>query len=251
MTLRLVLTAICSALFLSMTTAGVSALRLKTPIIVELYTSQGCSSCPPADKFITEMTKSSDYSDVLPLAFHVDYWDYLGWRDIYSSKVFSDRQRAYARRTGRSTIYTPQIIVQGRDFLVGSNRRMVNASISSVKNSRRKNLLRVIGSEANLGEALVEFPNAISTRSVSLVRYHSGDIVSHIERGENAGATVTYTNIVKDLRHHSELSPGRYRIAELYDIDQVASDECLVLIVHAAMVGPVDSSVILPYGRCY
>ncbi len=239
-----------SALLLTMTTASASALRLKTPIIIELFTSQGCSSCPPADKFVTEMSRDKGYKDVLVLGFHVDYWDYLGWKDPYSSKVFSDRQRAYARRTGRSTIYTPQIIVQGRDFLVGSNRRMVNASIASVRESKRKNLMRIIGSENNLGEALVEFPNAIGARSVSIVKYHSGDIVSHIERGENAGATVTYTNVVTELRQHSDLSPGRYRIADLYELDRVASDECLVLIVHAAVVGPIDSAVVLPYGRC-
>ena len=231
------------------TTAAVEAVpRLKTPILVELFTSQGCSSCPPADRLVTEMAASDDYSDALVLGYHVDYWDYLGWKDIFSSKKFSDYQRAYARATGRSTIYTPQIIVQGRDFIIGNNRPAVELSLASARGLKRRNLFKIIGSESNLGEAKVEFPDEIASRAVTFVRFHSGNIVTDIGRGENAGATIT--NIVKDLATYAEVEPGSYRIADLYDLELVEDSECLVMFVHARLVGPIDSAVVLPYGNC-
>ena len=98
------------------------------PVLVELYTSMGCSSCPPADRYLTEVLKKRD--DVIALAFHVDYWDYLGWRDSLAQPQFTMRQRRYARARGEPMVYTPQVVVQGRAFLVGSDRNAVRASIA-------------------------------------------------------------------------------------------------------------------------
>ena len=90
----------------------------KGPVVVELYTSQGCSSCPKADRLLQTMT---DRADVLPLALHVDYWDYLGWRDEFGDPRYSKRQKAYARFAGRDMIYTPQMVVMGEEDVVGAH----------------------------------------------------------------------------------------------------------------------------------
>ncbi len=104
------------------------------PIIVELYTSQGCSSCPPADEFLGELTKDSD---VLPLSFHVDYWNRLGWRDTFSSPAYTKRQRDYARRARRTTVYTPQMIIHGGEHAVGSDQDHVKKLIKEAKNANQ------------------------------------------------------------------------------------------------------------------
>ncbi|MCY4542629.1 MAG: DUF1223 domain-containing protein [Rhodobacteraceae bacterium] len=247
---RISMAMIGSALLVFAAVATEAAPRLKTPIILELFTSQGCSSCPPADRLVTKMASSDEYSDVLVLGFHVDYWDYLGWADIFSSKAFSDYQRAYARATGRTTIYTPQIIVQGRDIMVGSSRQQVEAALARARSLKRRNMFKIIGSEDRLQEAEVEFPSEITSRGVSFVRFHSGDITTDVRRGENAGARITYTNVVRDMASYTEMAPGTHRIADLYDLELVEDDECLVMFVHARPVGPIDSAVVLPYGSC-
>ena len=89
-----------------------------TPVVVELFTSQGCSSCPPADAFLSVLAPRDD---VIALGLHVDYWDYIGWRDVFGSPVFSARQKSYARAANRRSVYTPQMIVQGEAEVVGNH----------------------------------------------------------------------------------------------------------------------------------
>ncbi len=91
--------------------------RAQTASLLELYTSEGCSSCPPADQWLSNIESSGVGTDKLvPLAFHVDYWDYIGWKDRYAKPDFSERQRQAARVTGSATVYTPQVMLGGRDF---------------------------------------------------------------------------------------------------------------------------------------
>ena len=101
---------------------------LGKPVVVELYTSQGCSSCPPADKFLLEL-REDENRNILPLSFHVDYWNSLGWADTFSDPSFSERQRNYARHYGSPTIYTPQMVIDGQEFFIGSRKREVNRTI--------------------------------------------------------------------------------------------------------------------------
>jgi hypothetical protein len=111
-----------AALILGLAVAATPACADTRPVVVELFTSQGCSSCPPADALLGELAKKSD---VLALGFHISYWDGLGWKDPLSNPDSTERQRAYARRLGDGRVYTPQIVVDGTSEMVGSDRQAV------------------------------------------------------------------------------------------------------------------------------
>lgn len=161
-------------------------------VVVELYTSQGCSSCPPADEFFAELVQDPQ---VIPLALHVDYWDYIGWEDKFADAKFTERQKAYAREAGSRMIYTPQVIVGGLDRVEGNQPGQVEALIRKHLAVAREVTLTV----ARNGEILVISAKAQqpfdTPLRVQLVRYKPEETVS-IERGENAGRTLTYRNIV-------------------------------------------------------
>src|SRR5580692_11785904 len=113
----------------------VATLAAERPVVVELFTSQGCSSCPPANAFLNELSR--DRRDILPLAFHVTYWDRLGWRDPFSLEAATARQDRYGQRFGDGS-YTPEMVVDGSVGLVGSHRNEVNAAIARAKQSQHE-----------------------------------------------------------------------------------------------------------------
>lgn len=163
-------------------------------VVIELFTSQGCSSCPPADALLTELTARDD---VLPLALHVDYWDYIGWADSFASTAFTARQKAYARAAGRRTIYTPQMVVSGTHQLVGT-RAMELGELIEAHSARPETVtlrLERAGGKVQI-RAEAEAPLARPVL-IQLVRYEPEQTVE-ILRGENEGRTVTYSNIVTD-----------------------------------------------------
>jgi hypothetical protein len=164
-------------------------------VLVELYTSQGCSSCPPADAFMTELVANPD---VIALALHVDYWDYIGWKDGFANAAFTERQKEYARAIGSRTIYTPQMIVNGMDRVEGNNPAAVNSLVRMhlAKPSEITLTLQRDGDQVLIRAAGRTGPAALT---VNLVRYTPSETVA-IERGENAGETLTYHNIVTDLQ---------------------------------------------------
>ena len=162
------------------------------PVVVELFTSQGCSSCPPADAYVGKL---SARSDVLALSFHVDYWDDLGWRDRFALAQSVERQNIYARNLRRSSVYTPQLVVDGRDDYVGSDGRAVATALSENRDGVP------VGVSVRDSEVLVEIgaQPGVPPSDVMLVAYlrHA---VSAIGRGENAGRTLDEFNIVRDIR---------------------------------------------------
>jgi hypothetical protein len=163
--------------------------------VVELFTSQGCSSCPPADKLLGELATRSD---VLALSYNIDYWDYLGWKDTLASHDFSERQKAYAEARGDRQVYTPQMVVNGGEHVVGSNRPAVEAAID-----RAAGVLPVPVDLALTDDAVEVKIGAASDANTKgtiwLVMYDSAVSVP-IERGENRGETVTYHNVVRKVR---------------------------------------------------
>ncbi|MEO3413900.1 DUF1223 domain-containing protein [Roseovarius sp. CAU 1744] len=165
------------------------------PVVVELFTSQGCSSCPPADAFLHELAKRDD---VVALALHVDYWDYIGWKDIFASAENTKRQRAYARAGGRKMIYTPQMIINGREHVVGNRPRDVVDLINKHKNGAEYvdlTLERVGDTVQIRAEAKEPLRDQLV---VQLIRYRPQSTVD-IKRGENAGRTLSYANVVTEF----------------------------------------------------
>lgn len=172
----------------------------QTGIVVELYTSQGCSSCPPADRLFEKL---ANIPGVIPLALHVDYWDYIGWKDTFADPGFTERQKAYARAAGERMIYTPQIIVEGADRLVGNEPEALRSALSRVTGKpgavhlvlERQGDRIVIRAEAD--------PPLAQGVIVQLVRYQPQQTVE-IAGGENVGEIVTYSNIVTDWQRLGE-----------------------------------------------
>lgn len=172
--------------------AAAGSVMAEPVVVVELYTSQGCSSCPPADEFLAMLASNPQ---ILALALHVDYWDYIGWADKFAMPQFTDRQRAYAKAVGSRTIYTPQLIIGGLDRIEGfapdetaeQLRRHLAADQTVLLTVTREGDTLVIRAEAD--------PPLDTPVRVQLVRYTPDETVT-IERGENAGKTITYRNIV-------------------------------------------------------
>jgi hypothetical protein len=159
-------------------------------VVVELFTSQGCSSCPPADALLVELTRRPN---VLPLGFHVDYWDRLGWRDPFSSPAATTRQESYARALGLSGVYTPQVVINGLHEAVGSDRETINTVMAASARMPVRVALAVengalsIRVGAGRGEGRLWL--------VSFDRQHE----TSVKRGENAGRTIVNVNVVRSL----------------------------------------------------
>src|SRR5260221_3636351 len=145
-----------------------AAIAAERPVVVELYTSQGCSSCPPANAYLNELSR--DRRDVLPLAFHVTYWDRLGWKDPYSLQAATDRQDQYGHRFGDGS-YTPEIVVDGATGLVGSHRHDVGSAIEKAKREHRTAAsVSVTKNRGREGSALVRARSG--SRAHRLLRLH-------------------------------------------------------------------------------
>ena len=162
--------------------------RANPRAVVELFTSQGCSSCPKADAMFNELGKRSD---VVALAWHVDYWDYIGWPDTFGAAENSDRQRGYAEGWGSARIYTPQMVINGRTGVVGSRDREVAGAIEAAVLS----LPVAVTLKSDMVEVTIGPQAGGSDAMVWLVTFKDRSQVM-IERGENAGKTFDYTQIV-------------------------------------------------------
>lgn len=161
-------------------------------VVVELYTSQGCSSCPPADALLHDL---AGRSDVIALALHVDYWDYLGWKDNFGSPNFTARQHGYARAAHATTVYTPQMVIGGKDHVIGSKAMEIMDYVAQHRSAADQIAMTLtrngdvvqINARSNAGP--------LGDLIVQVVRYTPEETVA-ITRGENAGKTISYNNIV-------------------------------------------------------
>jgi hypothetical protein len=164
----------------------------RDPAVVELYTSQGCSSCPPADALLGEL---SQMPNVLALSFHVDYWDSLGWRDHFALPMARERQRGYVETLGLSSAFTPQVVVDGRSSFVGSDKRRILAAMAEPRNT-----IPIIVDVAD-GVLTVTVPERQDREhyDVNLIAYLP-QAATNIGRGENSGRTLREFNIVRQFR---------------------------------------------------
>jgi hypothetical protein len=164
------------------------------PVVVELYTSQGCSSCPPADKILHELAKRED---VIALALHVDYWDYIGWKDPFGSPEHAKRQRAYARVGQRRTIYTPEMVVQGQTDIVGARRLKISEAIAKHAKMAPKVDLTISRDGKELAISAETLAAVDGPMRVHMLRYSPMESTM-IKRGENRGKTLQYANVVQN-----------------------------------------------------
>jgi len=209
-----------AALILGLAVATTPAAADPRPVVVELFTSQGCSSCPPADALLGELARRSD---VLPLGFHISYWDSLGWKDPLSRPSSTERQKAYARRFTDGRVYTPQIVVEGVSEMVGSDRKAVldavhearPAAIASVSFAEDRRSV-AIGGGAGKGEiVLVRFVQRRTT---------------HVGAGENTGRIANDFNGVETLTTLGAWDGSAQRL----EIEPPAAGEGLAILVQAS-----------------
>jgi hypothetical protein len=183
--------AILSGLFLGI--APVAALAADRPVVVELFTSQGCSSCPPANAFLNDM---KGRADVLPLGFHVTYWDRLGWKDPFSLEAATARQAVYGQRFGDGS-YTPEIVVNGAAGFVGSDRDQINAAIDKAR--RDQATVADLSATRSRDTITVRIGSGSGTGKLLLIGFDREHTTS-IRRGENGGRSFYETNVVRSVR---------------------------------------------------
>ena len=168
----------------------------QSPVLVELFTSQGCSSCPPADRLLSDW-QAQDRPSVILLAYHVDYWNRLGWRDPFSRAEFSDRQRDYGDVLP-SRVYTPQMVVGGKAVLVGSNRAAAEQALTQMQAAKQAIGVQLEvtkqGEKLNVAYTLSGELDAKTRVHVALVSDH---LKTKVRRGENAGRDLVNTAVVR------------------------------------------------------
>ncbi|MCB1502267.1 MAG: DUF1223 domain-containing protein [Bauldia sp.] len=194
--------------------------------VLELFTSQGCNSCPPADAILGDYAKDGS---VLALSYPVDYWDYLGWKDTLASHENTLRQKSYAEARGDRQVYTPQVVVNGTTHVVGSNRRQIEAALDTSK-PLPVPVTMSAGTDSTtvtVGDAEASGP---SKGTIWLAMY-ADPITVPIERGENTGKSITYYNVVRKLRPIA-MWKGKEVSIELpkSELDQAEVSRCAVIL---------------------
>jgi hypothetical protein len=209
-----------ATLALSCAAAVASASAETRPVVVELFTSQGCSSCPPADAVLAELAPRKD---VLALGFHVDYWDSLGWKDPLSTPGATGRQNEYAAQFGRHEVFTPQIVIDGQRQAVGSNR---NAVLQAIAQSDATAIAPVAFAADGRSVAIGA---GSGQGKVLLVRYVRSR-TTQVQRGENAGRTAVDVNGVESFRTAGEWTGQKVE----FPVDPVDADHGLAVVVQGA-----------------
>ncbi|MDQ3749038.1 MAG: DUF1223 domain-containing protein [Acidobacteriota bacterium] len=171
----------------------------KTPVLVELFTSEGCSSCPPADRVLLQLEKEQTNTDVeiITLALHVDYWNYLGWKDEFSSKSFSERQSGYAERFKLDSIYTPQMVVDGQTQFVGSNFGTAQKAVADAAKHQKANI-EISKANDKLKVKIADAP--AHDDSYVWLTIAEDDLKTNVRRGENSGKTLNHVSVVREMK---------------------------------------------------
>lgn len=181
--------------------------NMKSPVIVELFTSEGCSSCPPADAILAQLEQTQPVPgvEIIALSEHVDYWNYIGWADPFSSPVFGERQNTYAGSIGGANIYTPQMVVDGRVEFVGSKLNRALDAVASVAHLPKAKV--ELSSKREERDATITLkaqatgiPAQAAAESLDLfLAITESELHSNVGRGENAGRKLSHTAVVRQL----------------------------------------------------
>ena len=219
---------ITATLALAVLALSSSALAQPAPLqVVELFTSQGCSSCPPADAAVAQLAARPE---ILALSFGVTYWDNLGWKDTFAQSKFTDRQWAYAKGLRHSNVGTPQVVVNGRTDVVGQ-------SVPEIDGALRRAMLPAGGPQVTLASGNVAVTGAAPAHAadVWLVRYEPSAIQVPIRRGENGGKTLSVQHAVRELTKLGEWTGG----AKTYAVPAGSATLRTAILVQAGAGGPI------------
>ena len=201
--------------------ASAAAQTAQRPVVVELFTSQGCSSCPPADAIMAELARTRP--DILPLTFHVTYWNSLGWRDPFSFEGATERQRRYVAQSVSPETYTPAMVIDGRQDVVGADGTAVRAGLVRAEADRRNDApVRIAGS----GDTLTVIVGAGAGKGTVLLLGYDGLHHTQVGRGENTGRTLLESNIVRSMAVAGLWSGREIRLA----VSRPAGEEVAVIV---------------------
>ncbi len=205
-----------------------------TQVVVELFTSQGCNSCPPADALLDEL---AGRPDIVALSLHVDYWDYIGWKDPYASPQYTARQQRYGEALNLRYVYTPQIVVDGRINVVGSRRAEVLRAIETA--AKRDRPIDITFGTGNGGMVIIPEGHAPDEGATVWLAVYDRAHVTAIKRGENAGRKLRNANVVRSFERLGTWTGARLEIPlDLADARARGRDGCAV-IVQQGRAGPV------------
>ncbi|MDQ7247063.1 DUF1223 domain-containing protein [Dongia sedimenti] len=218
------------ALTLAAGSGAVAEPAAQSPVVVELFTSQGCSSCPPAN---ANLAAIADRPDVLALSFGVTYWDYLGWKDSFAKPEFTNRQYAYEHTLHRATAYTPQMVVNGEMDLIGNSAEELDRFIAAASNHGAAVAPGIAfgASKVSIGAA----PAPGDTADVWLVRYDPNIVQVPVARGENGGRTLPHKNVVREFIRLGGWSGA----AVNFELPPAADGLKTAILVQSAYTGPI------------
>jgi len=228
-------------------TAAAKPLAERTPVLVELFTSEGCSSCPPADALLEQLDRIQPVAaaNIIVLSEHVDYWDDLGWRDPYSSAAFSARQSAYSERFGGNTVYTPEMVVDGRYELVGSNEpgalRTIDKAAHAAKSSVALNGATVRDGALTVHVDASALPASASDAPADLlIAVADEQDMSQVSAGENDGRKLTHIAVLRSLTRAAQVDKSRGYAGEVkIPFAQAAAKPLRVIAIVQSPAGPV------------
>jgi hypothetical protein len=176
-----------------------TSIAIRPVVIMELFTSQGCSSCPSADAILADYAKSNN-EQIIPLSFHVDYWNRLGWADSFSNSAYSARQQWYCGHIPKATVYTPQLVVNGRAEVVGNNRKLVDGLVQKELSGKATQSISI--EDVSVGVKTVSFhyktENATTDQLLNIALVQK-EATTKIKAGENKGITLYNRNIVRSF----------------------------------------------------
>lgn len=204
----------------------------KSTVLVELFTSEGCSSCPPADRALALLQKEQPNADaeIITLAFHVDYWNNLGWKDEFSSDLFTQRQQFYAQSFNLSSIYTPQMVIDGSLETVGSNLGKVQQLITSAAKAQKAKI-EITKVENNFKVEISDVPT--HQDSTVYLAIAENNLSSSITRGENAGNKLEHISVVRELKMLGKIirNQNSFETKQLIEFQPAWKKENLNLVV--------------------
>lgn len=194
-------------------------------VVLELFTSQGCSSCPSADKVLSEIKENYKNNNVVTLSYHVDYWNYIGWKDPFSKKSYSEKQRNYAKKLG-SSVYTPQLVVNGKTHVVGSNKLKVKQLITKYLGKKVSNTI-TLSQAKRVGDKITANYHVVGDLDNTTIRWVLvlDKRITKVTRGENKSRTLVNSNIVINEKEITATSKGNIimNIPEIVKVNESLS----------------------------